>query len=84
MKLARRAVATRETINGLRPPILDEQGIVPAIEYLVSEMCSRGMDVRLQHESRLRMPSVLEATVYRIVQEARERLAGIAAPAPHR
>jgi PAS domain S-box-containing protein len=70
--LARRAVASaRETISGLRPPIIDEQGIASAIEYLVSEMRSRGMEIQLHLDVHFgRMPSVLEATVYRIVQEA--------------
>jgi PAS domain S-box-containing protein len=68
----RRAIrAARRMVSGLRPPIIDEQGVVSAIEYLVSELVAGGMDIRLEHDVRVRrMAPVLEAAVFRIVQEA--------------
>ena len=63
---------TRRLINGLRPPILDEAGIVAAIDYLVCEATEQyGLEVefvRDLHVSRLAPP--LETTVFRIVQES--------------
>jgi PAS domain S-box-containing protein len=61
----------RRMISGLRPPIIDERGVVAAIEYLASELNAEGMDVRLEHDVHIaRLPGVLESTIYRIVQEA--------------
>jgi signal transduction histidine kinase len=58
-------------ISGLRPPIIDEFGIVAAIEYLVSEQPAKGPQIEFDHEVRFnRLPDLLEGTVFRIVQEA--------------
>lgn len=61
----------RRLISGVRPPILDEEGVVAAIEHLVSErqgedepqieLCSRVAFTRLA--------PILENAIYRIVQE---------------
>ena len=52
LNLMRRAVAdSRRVISGLRPPILDEHGIVMAVDYLVAEHAARGQfDVRFAHD----------------------------------
>jgi PAS domain S-box-containing protein len=70
--LLREAVqSARRMISGLRPPIIDEQGVVAAIEYLVSELNADGMEIRLNHDLRVqRLSPVFEASVFRIVQEA--------------
>ncbi len=70
--LLREAVqSARRMISGLRPPIIDEQGVVAAIEYLVSELNADGMEIRLDHDWRVRrMSPVFEASIFRIVQEA--------------
>ena len=61
----------RRMISGLRPPIIDEQGVVAAIEYLVSELNAQDMNVRLEHELHVeRFAPVVEAALFRIVQEA--------------
>lgn len=61
----------RRIISGLRPPILDESGVVAAIEHLV---CDRGDS----HEPRIefhadvhfdRLQPVMENSLFRIVQE---------------
>ena len=61
----------RRTISGLRPPIIDEQGIVAGIEFLASEFKQRGLDVEFSAgEDIPRLPPLLEGCVFRIVQEA--------------
>jgi PAS domain S-box-containing protein len=62
----------RRLINGLRPPILDEAGVVSAIEHLAADMATRAkIDVRFEHEVEFdRLAPRLENTIYRIVQEA--------------
>jgi PAS domain S-box-containing protein len=60
----------RRMISGLRPPIIDEQGVVAAIEYLVNEMNARGVKIEFSHEMRRpRLAPLLEAAIFRIVQE---------------
>jgi signal transduction histidine kinase len=65
----------REIISDLRPSLLDDLGLLPAIEALLE----RRRDDTLRIESKLRLPShdresgippELETTVYRLVQEA--------------
>lgn len=70
--LLREAIAeARRMISGLRPPILDEQGLVAAIEYLVSEHADPNIKIRFEHDVQLdRFEPVLEGTLFRIVQEA--------------
>jgi PAS domain S-box-containing protein len=62
----------RRLISGVRPPILDESGIVAAVAHLVNEQ-------RLHDEQKIeflgevafhRLVPILENAVYRIVQEA--------------
>ncbi len=61
----------RRLISGLRPPVLDEFGVVAAIEYLLREVPQRELDIEFTHDVQFdRLDSLLEATVFRIVQEA--------------
>jgi signal transduction histidine kinase len=62
----------RRLINGLRPPILDEEGVVPAIEHLAADMRNLvGLKVRLKHDLKTpRLSSARENTIYRVVQES--------------
>jgi signal transduction histidine kinase len=57
--------------RGLRPSILDDLGLVPALERHLQEYQSRGLRVDL-HTLGLegRLPGPVEIAVYRIVQEA--------------
>lgn len=61
----------RRLISGVRPPILDESGVVAAIAHLVN---AKGSDARprIQFRSQVmfqRLATVLENSIYRIVQE---------------
>jgi signal transduction histidine kinase len=61
----------RELISGLRPPILDELGVVAAIEYLIESRQGERPSVKLTTQVQFdRLEPLLEATVYRIVREA--------------
>lgn len=63
---------SRRLISGLRPPIIDEMGVVAAIEYLVGEQPRGGsVPVTFSHDVRFeRLAPLLEGGIYRIVQEA--------------
>jgi len=70
--ILRRAVAEgRRLINGIRTPVLDDWGVVPAIQQLLDEeerahvACEFSFDEHLE-----RMPSEIEEALYRITQEA--------------
>lgn len=62
----------RRLIGELRPMILDEQGVLGAIEYLANDAREKsGVAVTFQHEVQFdRLPDLLENTVFRVVQEA--------------
>jgi len=70
-KLLRKSIdEARRMISGLRPPIIDEQGIVAAIQYLVNEAQGRGLEIEFTHELDVeRLAPLLEGTIFRIVQE---------------
>jgi PAS domain S-box-containing protein len=61
----------REMCFQLRPSILDEMGLVPALRWLTNWVAGR-YKVQVGFRSRLvdgRLPSEIETTIYRIVQE---------------
>ncbi|MEK6249878.1 MAG: sensor histidine kinase, partial [Planctomycetales bacterium] len=62
----------RRMISDLRPMIIDEQGIVAAVEHLVDdERMHSGLTVDFVHDVKFdRLDSMLEGSIYRIVQEA--------------
>ena len=65
------AVESRRLIGGLRPPALDELGIVEAIESLVAEARADIGSVAFHHALPAeRLPPQFETIVFRIVQEA--------------
>jgi PAS domain S-box-containing protein len=62
----------RRLISELRPMVIDERGLVEAIEYLVKEEESHG-DIHVNFRNRAtfqRLAPLVEATLFRIVQEA--------------
>jgi PAS domain S-box-containing protein len=65
-------VEARRLIGELRPMIIDERGIVEAINYLVAEEASQsGLQIDFHHELHdERFDPVLEGNLFRIVQEA--------------
>ena len=70
--LSRAIDETRRLISGLRPPILDEMGVVEAIQYLVYEHhTDDGPRIEFDHAiAGERFPAPLENAVFRIVQES--------------
>lgn len=72
LRLLRQAmIETRRLISGLRPPVLDELGVVAAIECLIGEQQQTGCpEIEFIHGSELdRLAPPLESAVFRIVQE---------------
>jgi signal transduction histidine kinase len=72
VRLLRAAAAeSRRLISGLRPPALDELGIVEAIESLVADARSEIATVEFTYDlPGGRLPAPLETTIFRIVQES--------------
>lgn len=62
----------RRLINGLRPPILDESGVVPALEDLVAEVAEQaGFQIEfIENLQPTRLAPLLETAIFRIVQES--------------
>jgi PAS domain S-box-containing protein len=62
----------RQLITGLRPPILDEQGIIQALNYLMNERRVPGvLDIEFEHDTQFdRLAPLAEGAIYRIVQES--------------
>jgi PAS domain S-box-containing protein len=61
----------RRLINGVRPPILDEEGIAAAITHLLNEQQLHNR-LNIEYRSRIdfdRLVPILENAIYRIVQE---------------
>ena len=62
----------RRLIAGVRPPILDEEGVVAAVGHLVNEQI-RLKGPKIEYRSRVdfdRLDPTLENAIYRIAQEA--------------
>lgn len=72
MRLLRAAAdESRRLIAGLRPPALDELGIVEAIDSLVADARIEIPRVEFVHDLPTeRLPDALETVIFRIVQEA--------------
>jgi len=72
LRLIRESVdEARRLIGGLRPPILDESGIVAAIEYLCGDRRqTSGPQIEFVHQVRFyRLAAPLEVALFRIAQE---------------
>jgi PAS domain S-box-containing protein len=70
---ARTLDEVRRLARGLRPGVLDELGLVPAVEQLAldyAQMRSIAVDVSAVGFGLERLPSAIEAALYRIIQEA--------------
>jgi len=67
----------RRLISGLRPPVIDEAGVVGALDYLVEQAKLRdGLEVEFIHDEQPdRLPALVETTLFRIVQEALQNVA---------
>ncbi|TLY28606.1 MAG: hypothetical protein E6K63_07675 [Nitrospirae bacterium] len=61
----------RRLSHELRPTILDDLGLLPALKFLAEGVAARtGLLITVEDESALSLSPVLETTLYRIVQEA--------------
>lgn len=67
-RLANTVGEVREMAHGLRPPALDDLGLVAAIESLAEGTCER-VDVRFDGDPD-GLPAAAEVAAYRIVEEA--------------
>lgn len=55
----------------LRPTVLDNLGLLPALEFLAEKVAKRtGMKITVDGKSHKRLPPTVETALYRIVQEA--------------
>ena len=62
----------RDIARGLRPPLLDEAGLVPALEDYLQRLAKR-FDLRIEFDAApgvANVPPGLNTTVFRVVQEA--------------
>lgn len=67
--LANSIEEARRLVGGLRPPILDECGLVAGIEYLIAEHPK--LKVRFEHAADLtRLSPLIETSLFRICQES--------------
>ncbi len=70
-------IENRRIITGLRPPILDSQGLVPALKQYINtfrEHCPINCSIQVLGRA-LRLSPEAEIAVYRIVQEALNNVA---------
>jgi signal transduction histidine kinase len=73
LALLRKAIEEgRRLIGGLRPPVIDELGVVAAVQYLIGERKDpEGLEIEFVHDGDLdRLNPLMEATLFRIAQEA--------------
>jgi PAS domain S-box-containing protein len=72
LKLLRGSIdEARRLIDGLRPPVLEDEGVLPAIETLAAELQKdSGIEIQFQSDVGFqRLAPALEMAIYRIVQE---------------
>ena len=61
----------RHLAHELRPPLLEDLGLVPALEFLADGIAKRkGLCVAVKASVHRDVPAAVETTLYRIVQEA--------------
>jgi len=61
----------RKLMHDLRPTILDDLGLIPALRwYVKNKLKPLGYEVRLETDLEERLPDHVETTLFRIVQEA--------------
>ena len=62
---------TRHLISGLRPPALDELGIIDSLEMLIADVRLEIKDINFRHNlHEKRLPTQIEVTLFRISQES--------------
>jgi signal transduction histidine kinase len=64
-------VQLRRLSHELRPTILDDLGLLPALEFLATGISARTrVPISVEGSSEKRFPQIIETALYRIVQEA--------------
>jgi len=68
--------ALRRLSHELRPPVLDDLGLVPALEFLAEGVSNRiGIPIMVTGSTDGRLPLAVETAIYRIAQEALSNVA---------
>ena len=71
LELAGEADALRRLMSGLRPPVLEERGLIPALrDTLVRFGSEQGVGTEFSGSLAVDVPTDLETLAYRVVQEA--------------
>jgi signal transduction histidine kinase len=69
--LRRIEIELRNLSHELRPTVLDNLGLLPALEFLAEKVSKRtGLAVSVESDTGRRLPPPVETALYRIVQEA--------------
>ncbi|VXC96905.1 Histidine kinase-, DNA gyrase B-, and HSP90-like ATPase [Pseudomonas sp. 8Z] len=71
LQLAQRSMGeTRQAISGLRPTLLDDFGLAPALDRELDRLRSQGRRVQWRHRDTQRLRPAVEIALFRIGQEA--------------
>lgn len=71
--LAQGIEALRDLARELRPPLLDEAGLAPALRKLLFNFAAAGLEVNAEIEEG-RYPELVETVAFRVIQEALENV----------
>ncbi|MBC7109382.1 MAG: sensor histidine kinase, partial [Methanomassiliicoccales archaeon] len=71
--LAQGIEALRDLARELRPPLLDEAGLAPALRKLLSNFAAAGLEVNAEIEEG-RYPELVETVAFRVIQESLENV----------
>jgi signal transduction histidine kinase len=71
--LAQGIEALRDLARELRPPLLDEAGLAPALRKLLANFSASGITVDAEIEE-ARYPELVETVAFRVIQEALENV----------
>lgn len=70
-ELQRMAVSElRRVITGMRPTVLDDLGLEPALRQMAEALSGNGFEVRVSADLPTRLPPHLEAGLFRLAQES--------------
>jgi PAS domain S-box-containing protein len=76
MELGEEADSLRRVMSDLRPPVLEERGLVPAVRELCQRFeQERGISVWITAGPYVQVPAEVETLAYRVVQEALSNVA---------
>ncbi|TWT34770.1 Signal transduction histidine-protein kinase/phosphatase DegS [Blastopirellula retiformator] len=61
----------RRVMKGLSPPLLEDIGVIAAIEGMLEEQVPESCEIKFEHDVQFdRLLPLLECTIYRVVQES--------------